>query len=613
MKKNIAQVVVGLPVDGPFDYSVPTELREHIVVGQRVSIIFNHQKRLGYVIGFLERSKFSRLNPILQILDDAPSIDAQLLNLAKQFSAYYGCSLGEAIEISLPPQLRKITITHLEDRDLTTSLQQPEEILVHHLSFTEQWPVINDYMKKTILEDRSVIFIVPEYFLIEEVKRRLDESLFKHTIILDQTLTTKEELDLWQMIRVKSATLVIGTRSAIFSPVKKLGLMVIYQEEDEAFKQEQSPAYHAGQVALMRLKEEGASILWTGFLPRVETWKRLGGPKTKKVVAYNQVLADVQIVDMTNYNPQKTSLLSFPLQNQITKALSQKQKTVILFNRRGFSTMTVCNQCGFTLKCERCNVNLTYMYSKKKLVCRHCSTAYELPKVCPSCNGAYVRSIGTGLEKLESELIRLYPQAKVWLVDKETTVFKKDFDICLATQAVFRYLEKLDSHLYAVIDFDSMLNRSDFRSSARAAVLLIKLRVAAKAKLIIQTRLKDNELLKALIKNNWKNFYKDELKIRQELNLPPYAEIISIHLRAAKEDIVFEQSKDLFSKLQVAGIKNLELSEPFPEKISKLRGTYRYSILIKTKKIRQTLPAVKKVLKDFKKRSRTIISLDIDP
>lgn len=615
MLPKIAQVVVGLPVEGPFDYSVAASLQERIAVGQRVEILFNRRKRTGFVVRLKEKSAFPNLNPILSVLDTQPALDDRLLRLTRSFSGYYGCSWGEAMEAWLPAALRADTPADLKPR--AACLQSPSgkarEILVHDQSPDKRWAFLAEKICQCIEAKQGVIFLIPDASYVDLVEARLKASVSCPVIVWDRKVSPKKELEQWLTVREDNPVLVVGTRSAVFAPLARPGLIIIYDEESVMYKQPQTPHYHVHEVARMRSQEEGCEVVYVSSAPSAEVWEAARKGKWPRHTLEAEGLSAVQVVDMTNYNPRRSSILSFPLQDAISKTLADGGKIIVFMNRKGFSTRTHCNQCGFTLKCQRCNVNLTYLYAKKAMVCRHCHLRQDLPKLCPQCHTAYLRSTGTGGEKLESEAARLYPQARVGRYDSDSGAFPENADIVIATQAVLKVEGRLRFDLIAVIHFDAELHHQDFRCAQKAFALLVHLRQMAERKLLVQTRLSDNYCLEALRKADSDYFYKTELKHRRELGLPPYNHLVAVGLRGVAEDVVFNQATELFKVLEENRPPGVEISDPHADVNPKLRDKYRFTILLKGKSVKGILAFARKTLKEFRRKRRTVITVNVDP
>lgn len=616
MFPKIAKIVVGLPVDGPFDYKVDKSLCDRVTIGQRVRVSFNRRDRVGFIVGSASRSAFKNLNPIISLLDDGPVLDGHAFELAKALNAHYGCSLGEAIETVLPAALRhdKSTVSSLPPSEQTpeATVENGRMILVHDQTRHKRWPFIIQHIQEVIEDGKNVIVLVPEGSFIEETESILKKAFTCPVAVFNKKLTPKKELAQWEQIRNGEVAIIVGTRSAIFAPLPNLGLIIIDEEENGAYKQEQAPHYHVREVAQMRARIDQCSVMFVSSVPSAETWDKAKRSKWEKVTFEADGGGKVQVVDMNNYNPRKTSILSFPLQNAIQKTLEDNGKIVLYMNRLGFSTRTHCQQCGYTVRCERCNVNLTYLYSKKEMVCRHCQFKRKLPKMCPECKGSYLKSTGTGVEKLESEVARLYPHARIYRYDSASKVFPENADVLIATQAVFRRHGEWAVSLVAMLNFDAQLHHFDFRSGQKTFSLLIHLKQLAQEKLLIQTRMTDNYCIKAAKEMNFDKFYREELKLRKELGLPPYQHLVALGLRSVKEESVFDQSKALFDKLDESKPKGIEISDPHPDVNPKLRDKYRFTIILKGKSVKNILAHVKSVLKKFRKRN-VIITVNVDP
>ncbi|MCK5014382.1 MAG: primosomal protein N' [Candidatus Omnitrophica bacterium] len=616
MKPKIAKIVVGLPVEGPFDYQIGTDLQDRIAVGQRVRVSFNRRDRLGFVVGTAQRSLFKRLNPILSLLDNGPALDEPTFELARAISAHYGCSLGEAIETCLPPVLRrdKVSISSalLSTAAKGTAVEGNKMVLVHDQTRHKRWPFIIENIQKVIDQKKSAIVLIPEIAFIDETVLILRKTLTCPIAVLDKKLAPKKELAQWEEMRKGEYSIVVGVRSAVFAPLPNLGLIIVDEEENEAYKQEQTPHYRASEIAEMRSKIEQCRVLFASSVFTAEIWEKAKRNKWEKVIFDAEENGQVQIVDMSNYNPGKTSILSFPLQNAMQKTLEKGGKVLLFMNRRGFSTRTYCQQCGFTVKCKRCNVNLSYLFSEKTMICRYCNFKRELPKVCPQCNGSYLRSTGIGVEKLESDVARIYPGAQIRRYDSGNKVFIQNADIIIATGAVFREHKQWAVSLVALLNFDDQMHHYDFRCGQKAFSLLIHLKQLANEKLFIQTRMGGNYCLKAVQTMDFSKFYREELKLRKELNLPPYRNLVALGLRGKKENIVFEQCSDLFERLKKKNPKGIDISDPHPDAKPKLRDQYRYTILLKGRSVKSILALIKSALKEFKKRN-IVITVNVDP
>jgi primosomal protein N' (replication factor Y) len=370
MPKKIAKVVVTLPVEGPFDYRIPESCCMQIASGQRVHVPFGNKNMVGFVVGVQNKSRVKQLKSILSILDNIPALNDDMLRITKDFSQYYGCSWGEAIETSLPSALRKRKELQLEmpgEKGKKVGLKG-ELVLCHDKGKTQRWPFIIEQIKNVILKGQGVIVLVPETYLIKKTKKFIEAQCNIPVAILDRKMTPKKELEQWISVKEGRSKIVIGTRSAVFAPVSKLGLIIIIEEENWSYKQEQSPFYHTSHIAKMRALQEGSSVIFVSSAPSAELWWKVQKGDASLRAFEPDKLSKMQVIDMSNYKFKGKASISFPLQNYIQETLSAKGKVLLFLNRRGFSTMTRCNKCGFIIKCDRCNVSMSYLFAKKKLV-----------------------------------------------------------------------------------------------------------------------------------------------------------------------------------------------------------------------------------------------------
>lgn len=612
---KIAQIVVDLPMAGPFDYLVPAGLRKKIVPGQRVDVPFSNSRMVGCVVGLKNKSSFHRLKSIFNLLDNGPLMDAEALALAENFAQYYGCSLGQAVATFFPTALRKKRVSNLTypgDVKISSG-HAAENLFCLDPGLEERAKLVVSKITEILDRGQGVIVLVPEIHMIGQLCDLLRRHFAGPVCVLDKNLSEKQELEQWTMIREGKAGIVIGTRSAVFAPMRSLGLIIVFDEENPSFKQEQVPCYHVREVMRMRQELCACSILDISSAPSAEFWWRVKTHKVRQICFSPPPMSPLQVIDMTNYKRTRKFSMSFPLQQALTDALAGQARSVLILNRRGFSTMTLCNNCGFVMTCDRCGVNLTFLYSRKKLVCRLCQAQKDLPGICPSCSRSYLRSQGAGIEKIESELCRIFPQARIGRFDRETQDMPSNANIIVATQAVMRVLEPGSVHVIGLLDFDAELNRADFRSAQKAFSRLITLRQTAKEKVLVQTQVPYNYCLEAAGKADFGKFYDQELGLRRELELPPFRHLVSVGIRGPKEEDVFERAQELHQNLIQAKIRGLDVLDPQPDTPAKLRGKYRFALILKGKTVKKILSVLQPVLAASRRKGGVVVTVDVDP
>jgi primosomal protein N' (replication factor Y) len=623
MKSQIAQVVVGLPLEGPFDYLIPDACATPIQPGQRLYVSFQNRMRVAYVVNLCSQSDIPpfRLKPLLAVLDEVPSVDQNMLQVTKAAAQYYGCGWGEAIEAGLPGALRTKRVfapPFLLDssRAVAAEPASRQTIFCHDIGGEGEWGFLQPRIDGVLAKGRDVIWLVPEVQMIHKVCAALKTWGCRDIAILDKALTLKEELIHWCRVKTGEARVVVGTRSAVFAPVRRLGLMIICHEENPAFKQEQSPFYHARGVAEIRQRVEGGALLYVSSAPSAEFWGsmkegNLPDPRWEEIPARR--MGELQLIDLANYKPGKRTVIAFPLQNMIIDTLARSQKTVLWFNRRGFSTLTKCNQCGHVIKCERCDVHMAYQDRRRQLVCYLCDTAIPLPERCPGCGEGYLRSLGGGIEKLQSEVARIFPQARVACFDKESSLIPRNADIIVATQAVLRILPELSTALIGVLSIDTELSRVDFRAAQRVFSLLVRLRQAARDKVVAQTHYIEHYVLRCAQKLDFEGFYRQELKLRQEMGFPPFCHWITMMIRGKVREEVHDVALRLGEALTRGGPSHWELLNPQPDFVPKLRDKYRFHIMLKGPSVPEMLLAVQQAFKTVKRRKDVVVTVNVDP
>lgn len=612
MKNTVAEIVVGLPVEGPFDYLIPEEWQDRLAVGQRVSVVFAHVKRLGFVVGIKTDTAIKNVKAITAVLDGQPWFNGPLLELAGMMRDRYGCTSGEALEIMLPKSLRTTRSLDLTwDQDQTV-LRNPERIWISSQNTRDHWASIQKKVGEVIAGARGVIVLVADSSQIPYVHEQLKAVLPADTIIHDNERTAKQELEGWSSLRSGRIRAIIGLRSAVFAPVDPLGLIVMYDEDNPSYREEQSPFYQAREVVMMRSKAQACSVIIVAFAPSVEMVYH-SGEQLARLDFPDEKKARRQLIDMTNFESKGPMMISFPLRNSLQRVLGAGGRVMIVINRRGHSTVTRCLFCGHMMRCGRCTTNLSYSSVKKKLECRRCGALQDLPKTCPHCGKNYLKSWGVGVERIAQEIRRLFPFAKTEQLDREVAVFPAKFDVLVTTQAVLRMLGRVTVDTVGILDIDSEFNRGDYRSSQKAFSLLTHLSLMAKNSIEIQTFHADNDVLKFFVAGKDREFYANELLLRKELNLPPYYHWVLVVIRGKEEKAVTEQAQALYNSMAANKPHDIEVLNVRPDVVPKVRDQYRMAIFVRGPQACEVLAFAKESVGKLKKKSSVIITVQVDP
>jgi len=619
-----AKVITPIPVEESFDYIIPKSILKEIKIGCRVFVPFRNRKLIGYVVGFSNKTKAKKLKPILRLIDNQPFLDREFLSLTKQISNYYCCTWAEAIETALPVSIRKGKAIKISNQTTTylspSCLQQAPSkfgvVLLHDLDGNKRYDIYFEEIEKTLNLNKSIIFLCPQVWQVLKVADLLQKRFGQKIAIIHRNLSKKEEIANWIQMKGGEIKICLGTRSAVFAPLPDLGLIILDCEEDESFKQNQKPFYHAREVAIMRAKRENIKVILGSVSPSLESYYLAKKRRYRLInLERSKKFPEVKIVNMSRdfLEKRRRDILSKFLEIRMSQYLTEKKKILIFLNRRGFAIYSHCKVCGFILKCPRCNVSLTYIFEKKKLICNYCNYSLDPPNLCPNCNSSYIRYKGFGLEKLESQLHLFFPQSKIVRLEKGYRADLSNLDILISTKEVLKEEFMKEFDLLGIVLADQSLNLVDFRASEKTFSLFYKLLLLCRESAVIQSYIPQHYTFKYLSKNDYVGFYKEELRQRRSLNFPPFRHIILIKLRGEKESSLIRKSNSFFEKLK-RNIKDrdTEIFCPSPDYPSKLRGKFRYRILIKTKNPEKLSLLLKGILRDFS-HYRIVITVDVDP
>ncbi|OGX15617.1 MAG: primosomal protein N' [Omnitrophica WOR_2 bacterium RBG_13_41_10] len=613
-----AKIVLGLPVAGPFDYIVPEALQKQIKVGARVWVSFGNRRLMGYVVGLSHTTNIKNLKPILELLDNPPLINKNMLLLTKELSDYYCCSWGEAIETALPLAIRKgRKITQIEKPEknrLKGKLIEP--ILIHDSGTKERWGIYLEAIKNVLSQDKSAIVILPDretVFKAKEIIQGRMAHMGSELIVLYRN--QPGELKEWLKILEGKVKIVVGSRSSIFAPVENLGLIIVDEEQNSVYKQDQVPHYHSRQVAFMRSRIETAQLILASSLPSLEMVLLAKQNKIKNIFTQKREnLPEIKIADTTYLNrgtKEKNKILSKSLEDAIFSALNTKGKILLFLNRRGYATVISCRQCGMVLKCPRCNINLVYHFKENVLSCHYCNFKMQPQDICPNCNAGYMRYSGLGIEKIESEIARIFPKGIIKRQDNWQKADINDADIFISTQSVIKETG-YGFDLVGVLAIDNSLNRIDLRAAEKTFSLLIDLVRLSSKKMIIQTALPRHYCFQALLAKDVSIFYDTELKQRRQLGFAPYKNMALIKLRGKIQERVKKITQDLFQELSKTKKDGIRIISFSPGQPTKQRGNFYWQILLSASGAKKISRFLKIRLKKLR-HSGIIVTVDVDP
>ena len=507
-------------------------------------------------------------------------------------------------------------------------------------------------IKESLKQGFGSIFLVPEISLTVQMIQRLEEEFHNEVAILHSKLTDKEKREEWTFIRNGEKKIVIGARSAIFAPVQNLKYIIVDEEHENTYKQENNPRYHVKNVAIKR------AFLQNDNLEEDETVKSkkikviLGSATPSFETYYQAQQGDIELVELTkrykNAKLPKFEIVdlnetaenfSEKLLGKISQTLQKNEQVILILNRKAFSNLLKCKDCGNIPTCPNCSISLNYYKYDNQLKCHYCGYETQFNSTCDECGSHKMRQIGAGTEKIEEELAGLFPSARIVRVDSESIKTKQNYekvyndfknhkyDIMLGTQIIAKGLDFSNVTLVGIINADIILNFPDFRASEKTFQLLTQAsgragRGEKDGEVIIQTFNGENDVIKKTIESDYEGYYKNEMIMRKMLNYPPFGRIVILVISATEENLVMEKAKILREEIirNVNAAMNLTqndfISDAFKSPIYKINGRYRYQIFFKFE--RENILKIKKIIKKcagkFQKMEKKLrITIDVDP
>ncbi len=513
----------------------------------------------------------------------------------------------------------------------------PRVTLVHGVTGSGKTEVYLQAIDYVLKKGMGALVLVPEISLTPQTLRRFMARFGKRIAVLHSHLSDGERHDEWHRIHRAEADIVVGARSAVFAPLRRLGLIVVDEEHDTGYKQEESPRYHARDVAVMRGRIEGCAVALGSATPSLESWHNARTGKYRMAVlprrADNRRMPTVQVVDMRVETQRQghASVFSRQLLDAVGARLKQGEQTMLFLNRRGYATSLVCPHCGFVARCENCSVSLTYHQTDDRLRCHLCGDSRCAPERCPSCQAPDFKFSGMGTQRVEKIMRKIFPHARIQRMDADMTTRKNShdrildafrsgrLDILIGTQMIAKGLHFPSVTLVGVIYADLSLHMPDFRASERTFQLLAQ--VAGRAgrgdvygEVLIQTYTPLNPALQSARRVDYDGFSEQELAFRKELNYPPYSRLICIHLRGVSESLVSYCANVLAKRIQdhPGRSDQVTVSDPSPAPIAKVKGKHRFQIMLRARSVRLMTRILNEALRDFKPPREVEVAVDVD-
>ena len=540
----------------------------------------------------------------------------------------------EGIEASQPLELNP---EQRQARDAVVSAigsHQPP-FLLQGITGSGKTEVYLQIIQGALDKGKTAILLVPEISLTPQMTERFIARFGEKVAILHSGLSNGEKYDEWRKVERGDAQVVVGARSAIFAPLKNLGVMIIDEEHEATYKQESNPRYHAREVAILRAQYNQAALVLGSATPSLESRARAGKGVYQHLRLTQRAnplatIPEVQVIDFRDYIGQnETSNFTPPLLEAIQDRLAKKEQVVLMLNRRGYSSFVMCRECGTVDTCPNCDISLTLHMDTKTMNCHYCGFSKDIPQVCPNCKSRNIRYYGTGTQKAYDELAELFPQARILRMDVDTTRKKGshqalldqfgrgEADILLGTQMIAKGLDFPNVTLVGVLNADTALNLPDFRSSERTFQLLTQVagragRAEKAGQVLIQSYNPQHYAIRFAKDQDYEGFYAYEMGIRRQLGYPPYYFTIGITLSHKKEEEVVKRAYEVMNILRSGLSETSNILGPTPKPIARTHNLYHYQILIKYRLEDELGPTLNQVLALTQERENSELRLSID-
>jgi len=596
------------------------------------------------LLEYLNKNDISNLNLTSKQLEIYNSLnDDMLASEARKLSTSIFNALKEKGAISLykkESSYQSESLIIKDDQFLTLNSQQ-ENVYKHILESEKEifylygitgsgktevyLHLARDFLKK----GKQVLILVPEIALtpqmIERVKQRFNSLAFYHS-----QLSNQERYEQYKRVLNGEISIVVGTRSSIFLPFSDLGLIIVDEEHDSSYKQDNTPCYDAKKVAMYRSNHNKAKLVLASATPSLDAYTRaLKGEYElctleKRV---NDCLPEVKLINL-DQEVRKGSdyIYSDPLKEALSERFNKHEQAIILLNRRGYAPIVKCNKCGSTLMCKDCDLTLTYHKDENSLKCHQCGRNYVLPETCPNCKNKSLTTYGYGTKRAQEELIKLFPEVRICRMDYDSTRKKgayekilndfgnNKYDVLLGTQMIAKGLDFPNATLVAILNADSALMHLDYNASKLAFDLLMQAagrsgRSEKKGEVLIQTYNPNHYVMQAVLNQDYKYFYNKEMHYRSEANYPPYSHFVSLIISDENEKRALDSLNTLLSLC-----KNLSFNSYRPLKLNRLNNRYRYRILFKDKSLAKMVNDLWALINEYLANNKnSSLKVDVDP
>lgn len=660
-EKELKKQTIRVAVPGPFmqglDYLIESDSD---LIGKRVMVPLRNREVVGVVVSILEQDESRKLKPAIEVLDEEPVFNDDMMKLMQWVSDYYHYPIGDCYHTAMPKQLckgkpfvakkkkdaklKKAKSTALELTDeqavvldaLSQQLDKFSVSLLEGVTGSGKTEVYLQLVDAVLAKGKQALLLVPEIGLTPQTFQRFCDRFPDNNVVpLHSGLSDGKKTTAWHQVFTGDAQILVGTRSSLFAPFKNLGIIIVDEEHDLSFKQQSLLRYNARDIAIKRAHDLDIPCLLGSATPSLESLHHALNAKYQHFKLSSRpgaaVMPNYHLIDMRG--KKLTGGLSEPMIDQIRHHIEQKSQVLLFVNRRGYAPVLMCHECGFTANCTRCDCFLTLHQHPAHLCCHHCGRTARIPTVCPECEQAgSMADVGAGTEKIETHLQALFPDEKVVRIDRGNTSRKGELEALLAeihsgdsrllvgTQMIAKGHHFEGVTMVGVINIDDGLASADFRSIERVGQLLTQVsgragRGGEIGEVYIQTHQPDNPQLQVLLREGYHTFARELVAERETAGWPPYSYLALLHAEAKSQHEskqFLEHCRDQLARL---GLDDVMALGPVPALLQKKAGFYRFQLLLQSSQrgpLHQALSYLRRLL-DAQKTSRVRWNMDIDP
>ncbi|MDR0462058.1 MAG: primosomal protein N' [Christensenellaceae bacterium] len=616
-----ASILIDTTLNDSFDYLVPDGME--VPVGARVLVPFGTRQTEGFVISLKDKTDVAtdKIKAIVRVMDDFAAIKPEMLKILDPICDKFKLRKIDVLRLFVPSSLRgrkgkrkaknaviqgldikdkNIELTEQQKSVIKKSMSEHKTFVLHGVTGSGKTEVYMNIIEQMLEQGRTAIMLVPEIGLTPQVLGNFRARFGDKVAILHSGLTTGERYDEWYRLHTGEARIAVGARSAVFAPIENIGVIIIDEEHDSSYFAESNPRFHTHKVAKMRCGYWNAKLILGSATPSIDSYQRAKVGEYELLEMKNRVtdkpMPEIEIVDMAaEFRAGHTDIFSRTFLKQLTETIQGGKQSIIFLNRRGFSSHVTCKNCGWSAKCEHCDVSLVYHKEDNMLKCHYCDSRFKMIKTCPKCESTYIKLGATGTQKVVEELQTRFPKVKIFRMDADTVKDKDsllkilaDFTntpsaILVGTQMLAKGHHFPNVALVGIIDADNSLHFSDYRATERTFALVTQVagrcgRENDTGHVVLQTFIPTHYVYKLATKYDYLNFFEKELNTRQITKYPPFTTIVRVLVTGEHDDKIKDFLKLMMQDLRTRSGDFVYLGA-MKSPLARLDDKFRYQIL----------------------------------